>query len=106
MVYVLYMLPVVSKEPGKAHFKTTMYTAVEGGVIVASGLMGLRADFGFVAGRNGMQALRTGRGRCWDREDPLQCLPLMTLLTGFLNCTIFVVFHEPLWGEVQQGGGM
>ena len=45
-------------------FKVTMSwaTAVEGGVIVTSGFMALRADFGFVAGGLGLHALRTGIG--------------------------------------------
>ena len=42
MVYIPDMLPMVSKELGKAHFKETMYwaTAVEGGVIVTLGFYG------------------------------------------------------------------
>ena len=52
MVCIPYMFPMVLKEPENAHFKAVMSwaTVVEGGVTVACGFMGLRADFGFVAG--------------------------------------------------------
>ena len=71
MVYIPGRLPKVSKELGKAHFKVTVSwaIAVEDGIIVTLDLMVLRVDFGFVAGRLGLQALRDGRGSLvLDRE--------------------------------------
>ena len=58
------MLPMVLKEPGNAHLKATMSwdAAVEGGVRVTLGFIGLRADIGLVVGRLGLEALRAGRG--------------------------------------------
>ena len=42
-------------------------------MLVTLGFMGLRADFGFVAGRLGLWALRAGRDcLVLDREGPLQ----------------------------------
>ena len=74
MVYFLDTLPMVSKELGKTHFKATMSqtTEVEGGAIVTSGLLGLRADFGFEMGRLGLWALGAGKGSLvLDRKGPL-----------------------------------
>ena len=53
------------------------------GVLVTLGFIGLRADFGFVAGRLHLWALRAGRSSLvLDREGPLWDVPLMMLSMG------------------------
>ena len=81
--------------------------AVEGSVKVALGLMGLRADFGFVVGGLGLWALRAARGSLMlDREGTLQDVPLMMLLMGSLNWTIFIfAAFLKLLGETAAGRG-
>ena len=101
------MLPTVSNEPGKAHFKVTMSwaAAMEGMSQSTWVLMGLKADLGFVACVQILLALRTGRGcLVLDREGLLGFVLLMMLLMGSLNWTVFVfaVFLKPLWRELLQ----
>ena len=107
MVYILNMLPMVSKELGKAHSKMMPWaTMVEGGVVVTLGLLGLRADLGFVACELGLWAFRAGRGIVVeDWEGPFWDVPLIMLLMGSLNWAVFdfMVFLK-LQGQLLQGG--
>ena len=107
MVYIPDMLPMVLKESGKAGFKVTMSwtTAVEGDISVTLDFMGLNADFSFLVGVLGLLAFRDGRDSLvLDRKGLLHAVPLMTLLMGSLNQTVFMVFLKPLWREVPQRG--
>ena len=61
-------------------------------MVVTSGVLGLRAGLGIVAGQWGLWALRAGRGSCCSDEGSLHLVLLIMFLIGSLMWTTFVVF--------------
>ena len=110
MLYVPGMLPIMSDELGKAHFRATVSwaTAVVGvDVLARLGVRGLRADLGcLLLGEEGEQGL--GLVSLVADLGPLQLegedLCDIELLMRFLNQTVFFVFLVLLGGELPQGG--